>query len=131
MKEGLELCCKFGLRLLTVATPSKMQCINQIDFSEYIEYCSQSKSNRVCLFLVPGATSFVRNYHFMVAASRMGNLQNPGWCFSDTPFYPLPGVDDNTKSTDASLITMMMEYLTPKFHANANQIGFIACETIS
>jgi hypothetical protein len=34
MKAALEFCCKFGLRLLTVDTPSKLQLMQQVDIGK-------------------------------------------------------------------------------------------------
>jgi hypothetical protein len=65
----------------------------------------------------------------MVAASRMGKIQNPVWCFSQVPFYPLPGID-NTKSNDTNLIDVNLSYASTTFCVNADSVTHFACETI-
>jgi hypothetical protein len=65
----------------------------------------------------------------MVAASRMGKIQNPVWCFSQIPFYPLPGID-NTKTNDTNLIDVLVQYLGSKFDVYIDSARHLTCETI-
>lgn len=71
---------------------------------------------------------------FMVAASRMGIIENPTWCFIDTPFYPLPGIDHgtvglSTKSTTTSMIDIRVQYSNTMFQSSYDNANFFACET--
>lgn len=73
-------------------------------------------------------TSF--DNHLTVAASRMGNLQNPAWCFINTPFYPLPGDGSGIQGTDPSYITIQLRYSTATYLTWLNEVQIFACESL-
>lgn len=67
---------------------------------------------------------------FVVAASRMGKVENPAWCFTDTPFFPLPGLDQVKSDTDINKNVIRVGYTYSYFIADLNTVFQIACETL-
>lgn len=66
---------------------------------------------------------------FLLAASRLGKLDTPIWCFDDTPFFPLP-VTDALSTSALTTHTVFVQYPGNKFFAWDGVIDHIACESI-
>jgi hypothetical protein len=71
--------------------------------------------------------------YFMVAATRLGNLPNPKWCFSDTPFYPAQGVDNVIGNTNpmSFLITQKFDPAQSVIASSTSPYLYVACESIN
>jgi hypothetical protein len=69
----------------------------------------------------------------MIAATRLGNVPNPKWCFSDTPFRPTVGADYVIGNTDPMhfLITHTFDPAHKGIGASASPVAFVACENIN
>jgi hypothetical protein len=68
----------------------------------------------------------------MIAASRLGNTQNPKWCFSETPFYPtLSASNELSSNTDPAAYIILQGFdATPIYRAFSNAVKHVACETL-
>lgn len=58
----------------------------------------------------------------------MGHISRPTWCFSDTPFYPLPGVDHCTGALEEVKTSIFIQYSDETFHAKVETSAYVACE---
>jgi len=69
----------------------------------------------------------------MVAATRLGSVPNPKWCFSDTPFYPTRGVDYVIGNTDpmSFLITHSFSTTHAAIASGTSPMEYVACESIN
>jgi hypothetical protein len=70
----------------------------------------------------------------MIAATRLGSVPNPKWCFSDSPFYPTVGADFVINNTDPMhfLITHTFDQAQlGTIAAGASPMAFVACENIN
>jgi hypothetical protein len=69
----------------------------------------------------------------MIAATRLGNLPNPKWCFSDSPFYPTVAADYVIGNTDpmSFLIMHTFESAHEGIGSSTSPMGFVACENIN
>jgi hypothetical protein len=70
--------------------------------------------------------------HFMVAATRLGSVPNPKWCFSDTPFRPTVGADNTIGNTDpmSYLITHSFDPANQSIATSTSPMEYVACESI-
>jgi hypothetical protein len=68
----------------------------------------------------------------MVAATRLGNLPNPKWCFSDTPFNPTVGANYVIGNTDpmSFLITHSFDPAHQGIGSSTSPMEYVACESI-
>jgi len=69
----------------------------------------------------------------MVGASRMGNLMNPRWCFSDAPFdITLAALHDLYANDSSSLFVIAMRIKTGEVEMTpyGNSFPYVACESI-
>jgi hypothetical protein len=68
----------------------------------------------------------------MVAATRLGSMPNPKWCFSDTPFYPTVGANYVTNNIDpmSFLITHSFEPTQQGIGSSTSPMEYVACESI-
>jgi hypothetical protein len=69
---------------------------------------------------------------YTIAASRMGNLQNPRWCFSETPFNPtLADSSALTSTTDPTRFVILQGFnAAQQYLAYFNAVQHVACETL-
>jgi hypothetical protein len=69
---------------------------------------------------------------FMVAASGLGKVDNPSWCFTDTPFYPLPGSESVSTNTNSAWYAIYLRYNqgTNYFTYDERYSVTIACESV-
>jgi hypothetical protein len=128
LAKAMEFCCKFGLRLLTLDTPAKVQCMvqNNVHSKKSMHRFFQSRNLN---FAVGGA--FQPGQLYMVAATRMGNISNPRWCFSDVPFFPTPTSDSVTSNTNPAELGIIISYSGPLIAAYSSFMYQIACESIN
>jgi hypothetical protein len=73
---------------------------------------------------------FGPGFGFVVAASRLGNVDTPGWCFVDTPFYPVPGTETVSTNTNPNVYLILVTYPTTKFFIYDGDVVHFACESI-
>jgi hypothetical protein len=69
---------------------------------------------------------------YMVAASRLGSIQNPRWCFSDAPFYSTQAAPNELNSnTDPAAYLILLSFdATPKYFNFVYSVLHVACETL-
>jgi hypothetical protein len=69
----------------------------------------------------------------MVAATRLGNFENPKWCFSDTPFYP--SVVPNYVIGNTDPMNFLIGHTFKPTHigigASPSPMSHVACESIN
>jgi len=72
---------------------------------------------------------------FTIGASRMGNLLNPKWCFSDTPFNFSIAQDlmsgDLNQDNFVVTINFLQAPATPAFYAWGNGLYHFICESLN
>jgi hypothetical protein len=130
MAGTMEYCCKMGLRLLTVQDKTKMDCMVQAD----VRMSKQQTSSKwakieFILFLDSSYPSWI----FMVAATRMGNMLKPSWCFSDVPFDVNVATrnDLNTSLILPTWYVIMMSVTNDsKITGQADNFARFACESL-
>jgi hypothetical protein len=69
----------------------------------------------------------------MVAASRMGNMVTPRWCFSDVPFdMTLAAVNilSPSDSTSWFVVAMRIQTGNTKIAPFSNKLQTVACESL-
>jgi hypothetical protein len=69
----------------------------------------------------------------MVAATRLGNVPNPKWCFSDTPFYPPVGENYVIGDTNPMnfIITHSFDQPHQVIQTRPSPMEYVACESIN
>jgi hypothetical protein len=77
--------------------------------------------------------TWATNQAFMVAATRLGKVPNPKWCFSDTPFYPTTAVDYLSSNIDPLkfLVQHTFGQGDPAIGVSTSPLFYIACESIN
>jgi hypothetical protein len=128
LAKAMEFCCKFGLRLLTLDTPAKVQCMVQSNIQGKLG-AQLYTFNLSIDFATVGA--FHAGQLYMVAATRMGNVANPTWCFSDVPFFPVAASDSVTPNTNPADSGIVINYSGPVISAYSSFMYQIACESIN
>ena len=69
----------------------------------------------------------------MVGASRMGNLMNPRWCFSDAPFDMTLAAHNELHANDSSswfVVTMRIKTGEVEMVPYGNSFRYVACESL-
>lgn len=66
---------------------------------------------------------------FTVAASRLGNFENPVWCFSATPFYPLPSLESVSSDLQAFKYRIVWSPVNLYFSPFPDSHSHFICET--
>jgi len=124
------LCCKFGLRILTLQSKEKLTCLTQNSISNKIINSEQNiLIKRLCDF---SATPWGAAQIFVIGASRMGNLLKPNWCFSDTPFNFSIAQDQMSLDVDPEKYVVTINFLpTPAFYPFWNGVYHVLCESLN
>jgi hypothetical protein len=84
---------------------------------------------KLCIFLDATGLGGI----FMVAASRMGNMMKPRWCFSDVPFdMNLTAVNDMSANDSTSKFVVTMRFVTDftLIYPSYNYMDAISCESL-
>ncbi|XP_065341530.1 uncharacterized protein LOC135940537 [Cloeon dipterum] len=101
-----EICCDFGLRIATVDTKQKYDCMI---------------SNKI-------TSGIAASDIFAVGATRMGFLQKPIWCHSNTPFDFKLGEDNLSNNPNDSEYVIFFNFKKASMTAGNNAFKPIICE---
>ncbi|XP_059475328.1 uncharacterized protein LOC132196582 [Neocloeon triangulifer] len=106
--KAMEYCCSFGLRLATIDTKTEHDCL-----------------------LANNITAFADGL-YAVAASMLGQMGKPAWCFSSAPFNVTWGSELLTVETDLTKFTVNMRFQPPRSTAAAyfDMIPRAICQSV-
>jgi hypothetical protein len=120
-----EVCCSFGLRMLTLQSKTKYECIVQAGMGELNDILLFISIN-LCLF--PSKAS--PQSYYALAATSIGNVAKPRWCYTnelvDTSITMYNGVSSNSNPVRyAILANFKTDGLMTAFE---DVFGQLACE---
>jgi hypothetical protein len=122
----MELCCSFGLRIVTLESFEKFQCMINAKVRKMI---SKFKGFYI---LFPFIEEFYQENEFAIAATRLGFLSKPIWCYNNQPLnLSWFMTDDITSNTDEYAFNLFVRFLpTRRISAYYEKFADVACESV-
>jgi hypothetical protein len=125
MITAMEECCSFGLRMVSVETADKYDCMIRAKVSMLIN------SYKGCVSFNVTTASNYPDTPFVVAASRMGFVSKPVWCYSKKPVdYSIFTTELASSNTEQARITFLVKFDNTKtIFGHLHDFGHFGCET--